>query len=99
MADSKNDIKELISDKNNLRNWGTVLDDEERTPSAYVGKSFYQADHDDIKKFMSLPDIEKWKMAYWIERQSEKSTGRKSLVMGFIIGCLFLYLILSLLGR
>ena len=99
MVDDKAIIKQLISDKDKLRGWGTSLDDEKSVPSAYIGKSFYQANHEDIGKFMSLPDIEKWKMAYWIERQSEKNTVRKGVIIGFILGGIVLYIVLSFLGR
>lgn len=93
---TKESVEPLLSNK--FRGWGTVLDVEDKMPSYYSGKSFYEAWHDDIEEFFSMPDIEKWKMAYWVERQTEKRATRLGFVIGFIFGVVACFIFLVFLS-
>jgi len=87
-----------ITTKQKIRGWGTALDYIEKTPSKYIGKSFYEAWHEDIEAFKKLTDEEKWEMGYWIENQTEKRSGRIGLIVGFILGILFIFFILNIIN-
>ncbi len=80
----KEEVKELATD--NPMMWGTKLDYTEEIPTQYAGKSFFQIDLDDLEEFFKLSNIEKFKMAYYIERISGKRSGRTGLILGIVLG-------------
>jgi len=88
----------ITNEKHRLRNWGTIFDDMDSIPTEYIGKSFYEAWHDDIEKFLNKPDLEKWKMAYWIERQSEKRAGKTGFIMGLVLGLIVVGIVVNLIS-
>ena len=78
------DIKTLVS--NEILDWGTKLDFVKNVPTEYAGKTFYEMNHDDIKSFFDMNNVEKFKMAYWIERYQSKHAGRIGFVLGIVVG-------------
>ncbi len=75
------DIETLIS-KRNHKNWGIEFDSTGKIPFEYKGKTFEEIDHGDIVKFFNMSNVEKFKMAYWIERSQSKRSG----IFGFFLG-------------
>lgn len=91
----KEEIEELINGRPSL-NWGTKLDQEDGIPTKYIGKSFYEMDHSDIKEFFEMSNIEKFKIAYWIEQYQIKKSARVSFFFGTILGVIVGVVALSL---
>ncbi len=85
-------LESLISNKNNKK-WGTKFDFMDDIPTLYIGKSFYQIDHSDLSQFSKMSNIQKFEMAYWIERYQYKKASR----LGFIIGTAFSILVILIL--
>lgn len=85
-------IKKLTLGKGS---WGTNLDNKsvKSIPPTYVGVSFVEMNHSELKKFFMLTDIEKFEMAYWAERYNSRRSGIYGLLVGLSLGILLLILI------
>jgi len=69
-----------------------------KIPSRYVGKSFFEASHEEIDNFKKLSNKEKWEMGYWIEEQAYRKAGKIGLISGIVIAVFIILITLNLIS-
>lgn len=89
----------IITNSQN-RDWGTIFDNKnlkkENIPSKCVGATFSEMNHDNVRKFLSMSDFEKFEYAFYAEKINSRRAGKMGFVLGVIVTIFLAILIIQL---
>lgn len=82
--------KSLVVDSG-IRGWISTpeISQIKTVPQQFLRKSFVTGEMEDIDEFEEMDDLEKWEMAYWVEKNQTDRVSKYGIITGFLVATFF----------